>query len=656
MRLALLLALIPTVASAQVVGGSIAGIVRDASGGALPDAAVLVKNSETAAARKLVTDPDGRYTAASLPVGVYEIRAEKEGFAPQVKTGIRIEVGQHRTVDLELALGSLNQTVTVTEHPAIISISTQSSSGLVTEREVKDLPLNGRSYDELMTMNPAVVNYTQGRSGSVGTSNSALGNMFAVSGRRAQENLYLLNGIEYTGASVINVTPGGASGQLLGVDAVREFNVVADTYGAEYGKRPGGQVSIVTASGSNQLHGSLFEFLRNSALDARNFFDQGSIPGFQRNEFGAAAGGPIRKDKLFVFGNYEGFRQRLGLCDVTLVPDDASRTAATPAVAPLLALWPTANGPSLGGGIAEAFSHPRQSIREDFGTIRADYNVSTNDTFAAIYTLDDSADLTPSINPLSSAIENLREQVASLQEQHVFSPSLLNTARVGFSRAAFFFTGFTPIDLPGWVAGKPIGAVVIGGGTALNGASSISPGGTNAGSNLSMARNLFTYDDHLAWTKGLHQIEAGIWAQRLQSNDDMAQNQYGQASFASLAAFLQGTISTFTVAPEPTALGWRQTEVAGFVQDAISLRPNLELRVGFRFESTSGWNETAGRASNFVFDGPVIRTNPVVGDSVYTLNRAKFLPEPRAGLAWDPFGKSKHGHPRRIRRLPRAPR
>ena len=155
-----------------------------------------------------------------------------------------------------------------------------------------------------------------------------------------------------------------------------------------------------------------------------------------------------------------------------------------------------------------------------------------------------------------------------------------------------------------------------------------------------MARNLFTYDDHLAWTKGRHQIEAGIWAQRLQSNDDMAQNQYGQASFASLAAFLQGTISTFTVAPEPTALGWRQTEVAGFVQDAIRLRPNLELRVGFRFESTSGWNETAGRASNFVFDGPVIRTNPVVGDSVYTLNRSKFLPEPRAGLAWDPTGKS----------------
>src|SRR6202042_240119 len=173
-------------------------------------------------------------------------------------------------------------------------------------------------------------NYTGQRSGSIGTSNSSPGNMFAVAGHRPQDNLFLLNGVEYTGASEINVTPGGTSGQLLGVDAGREFNVVTDTYGAACGKRPGAQVSIVTASGTNQLHGSAYEFLRNSALDARNFFDQGSIPQFQRNEFGGALGGPIRKDKLFLFGNYEGFRQNLGLSDVTLVPDAAARTGYLP--------------------------------------------------------------------------------------------------------------------------------------------------------------------------------------------------------------------------------------------------------------------------------------------------------------------------------------
>ena len=638
----------------QVVGASISGTVKDDTGAGLPEASVTIRNLETGAERKVVTDDAGRYSAPSIAVGPYQVQAEKAGFSSQVRTGISLVVGQRTVVDLTLPVGELKQVMTVEEAPSMVNLSTQQTSGLVNERRVKDLPLNGRSYDELMALNPSVVNYTSERSGGVGTSNSSMGNMFAVSGRRPQENLYLLNGIEYTGASEINVTPGGASGQLLGVEAVREFNVVSDTYGAEYGKRPGGQVSIVTASGTNQLHGSVYEFLRNSDLDARNFFDQGSIPQFQRNEFGAALGGPIVKDKVFVFGNYEGFRQHLGLSDVTLVPDTEARlgylpsTTGTlkyvgiaPGVAPLFSLWPAQNGPDLGGGIGEAFSHPLQTIREDFGTTRFDYNISNRDTLFAVYTVDNSADHTPSVNPLSSAIENADEQVASLQEQHVFSPTILNTARVGFSRATFFFTGQTPVNLPGWVSGDPIGAVVIGGGTALNGASQISLAGTNAGSNLAAVRNLFTYDDHVAFTHGRHQIEAGAWFQRIQANDKMAQYQYGQASFGSLASFLKGAISTFTVVPAPTALGWRSLEGAGFVQDTIKVRPNLEVRVGFRFESTDGWNESHGRASNYTYVNGVIQTNPFIGNSVFTVNRAKFLPQPRVGLAWDPFGKNK---------------
>ena len=170
----------------------------------------------------------------------------------------------------------------------IVQITTEDISGLVGERQVKDLPLNGRSYDQLLTLNPGIVNYTSQRAGGIGTSNSVVGNMFAVSGRRPQENLFLLNGVEFTSASEINNTPGGVSGQLLGVDAVREFAVVKDTYGAEYGKRPGAQVNIVTANGTNQFHGSAYEFIRNSALDARNFFDHGDIPHFERNVFGGS--------------------------------------------------------------------------------------------------------------------------------------------------------------------------------------------------------------------------------------------------------------------------------------------------------------------------------------------------------------------------------
>lgn len=627
---------------AQVVGASLSGVVQDAAGAGLLHATVTIRNLETGVVRQLLTDDAGRYAAPSLPIGKYQVEAERDGFASQVKQGIELAVRQSVTVNLTLAVGELKQVMVVEEAPSPVSLTTQPNSGVVGERQVKELPLNGRSFDALMALNPAVVNYTSERSGGVGTSNSAVGNMFAVSGRRPQENLFLLNGVEYTGASVINNTPGGTSGQLLGVDAVREFNVVSDTYGAEFGKRPGGQVSIVTASGSNQLHGSIYEFLRNSALDARNFFDQGPIPQFQRNVFGAAVGGPIHKDKLFLFGNYEGYRQRLGLSAVTLVPDNAARAQAVPAVAPLLALWPVQNGPELGGGIAEAFSHPLQKIREDFGTVRVDYNLAARDTLFGVYTVDDSVADTPSVNPLSVVAESLREQVASVQEQHVFSPALLNTARVGYSRASYFFTGLTPVNLPGWVEGAPIGAVVIGGGTALNGASQISPAGTNAGSNLRAARNLFTYDDHLAFTHGIHQWEAGIWMQQIQANDNLAQNQYGQASFNTLQAFLAGSVSTFTVVRSPTPLSWRSTEWAGFVQDVVKLRPNLQVRAGFRFESTNGWNEAHERASNYLFDANgVIQTNPMVGNSVFTRNRAKFLPEPRAGLAWDPFGKGR---------------
>ena len=325
----LAVAALASAAWAQTDSGLL-GIVKDQTGASLPAAVVTIQNVETGAVRKLATDQAGRYAAPSLAIGRYEVRAEKPGFTPQTKTGIYLVVGQEAAVDLTLEVGEISQQVDVVETLASVNLSTSSTSGLVGERQVKDLPLNGRSYDGLLSLNPGTVNYTSERSGGVGTSNSAVGNMFAVSGRRPQENLFLLNGIEYTGASEINVTPGGASGQLLGVDAVREFNVVSDTYGAEYGKRPGAQVSIVTASGTNQLHGSVYEFLRNSALDARNFFDFGNIPQFERNEFGAAAGRAHQKDKTFVFGNYEGFRQHLGLSDVTLVPDNNARAGYLP--------------------------------------------------------------------------------------------------------------------------------------------------------------------------------------------------------------------------------------------------------------------------------------------------------------------------------------
>ena len=384
LQASLLISFLSLVGTSVVRGqgdASISGSVTDTTSSAIPQATIRITNTETGAARTVITDDAGRYEAPLLPVGSYEVTAFKGGFNT-ARRNISLVLGQRASIDLTLSVAEVRQTIQVEATATAVQLTTSDVSGLVNERQVKDLPLNGRSYDQLLTLNPGVVNYTSQRAGGVGTNNSVVGNMFSASGRRPQENLYILNGVEFTSASEINNTPGGASGQLLGVEAVREFEVVTGTYGAEYGKRPGGQVNIVAASGSNQLHGSAYDFLRNSALDARNFFDQAKTPQFQRNVFGGSLGGPIKKDKTFLFGNYEGFRQNLGLSNVTFVPDDnarngvitplgsgcpvAQQAACAAEVTALLTLWPDANGPEVPtstgepSGIAKSFSNPLQ--------------------------------------------------------------------------------------------------------------------------------------------------------------------------------------------------------------------------------------------------------------------------------------------------------
>ncbi|HEY2459593.1 MAG TPA: carboxypeptidase regulatory-like domain-containing protein [Candidatus Acidoferrum sp.] len=659
------------VAAAQS-SGALTGVVTDPSGAAIADAMVVVSNTETGAARTAQTDDTGRYRVLSLGVGHYEIRVTKSGFQEETRRGINLAVGEEAHVDLRLQVGTVEQHITITEEAPVVSNSTRDVSGLVNEQQVKDLPLNGRSFDELLTLNPGVVNFTWEKTGGIGISNSTAGNMFSVSGNRPQQNLFLLNGIEYTGAAENNMTPGGTSQQLLGVDAVREFNVLRDNYDAQYGKRPGGQVVIVTQSGSNNWHGSVFEFLRNSAFDARNFFDQANVPHFSRNQFGGSIGGPIVKDKTFLFANYEGFRQHLNETAVTLVPDANARAGflpcqivtpkpspctgtsplvnvgVAPGVAPLFNLWPTQSpGAPDFGGIAEAFSTPLQTIREDFGSTRLDHIFSSRDSLSAAYTVDDSDDFTPSANPFSSDSTSLREQVLSLEETHVFSPRLVNVFRAGYSRAGYFFTGEpTPgtvaATVPGFLAGLQVGTAVVGGSSASNPAAQLSLTGSNNGSNLHIARNLFTYEDKVSLTHGRHQFNFGVWAQRLQSNSGLALSQFGQATFTGLQTLLQGTIGTFLFDPAPTQLGWRSWFGAVYGEDVIRLSPRLTLSLGARIESSNGWNEVNGRAANFVFDSAgVMLTQPRIADSAFTTNNAKFLPQPRLGVAWSPFENGK---------------
>jgi hypothetical protein len=656
----ILIAASTTLAHAQV-SASISGKIEDASGAGLSGATITVTSVETGATRTATSDTGGNFKVLSLSVGQQEVKAEKQGFKSELRKGLNLAVGQQAVVDLRLEVGDLSQQITVSAETAVVNTTTSQIAGVVGEREVKELPLNGRSFDNLITLNPGAVNFAL-KSANTSTSN---GNTFTVAGRRPSDNIVLLNGIEYTGSSQLAITPGGVSGQLLGIDAVREFNVLTDTYSAEYGKRSGAQVSVVTQSGTNALHGSVFEFLRNSALDARNFFDQGDVPAFRRNQFGGSLGGPLKKDKLFAFGNYEGFRQSLALSSVAVVPDAQVRqgllpNATTgvysapsnlvPGMLKYTSLWPVANGPELlvngvNSGAALSFNHPNSHVHEDFGTTRMDYVLSSRDTISGAYTIDDGDSLIPAADPLFASYSTLRNQVLSLQEIHVISPSMINTARVGFSRAAY---SLNPLSLTAFdpslafVTGQGPGGLTIGGGNTTTGSAALTAAGPNNAANVWNRRNLFTFSDGIQMTKGRHQISFGLWYQRVQDNENGASRTTGVAAFASLATFLAGTVTTFQVVPAPNELGWRSWFGASYIDDTIRLRPNLTLDLGLRYEYTTGWNEVSGRAANYITDNTgVLLTAPRIGESIYTKNNARKLFAPRIGLAWDPFGNGK---------------
>ncbi|OFW39667.1 MAG: hypothetical protein A3J28_12525 [Acidobacteria bacterium RIFCSPLOWO2_12_FULL_60_22] len=647
--------------SAQVGGSSIQGTVTDSTGAVIPGATITVTNMETNLQRTVPSSSAGLYVVPNIPPGRYRVQVSMAGFQTSVRENMDLVVGQQLVLNTALQLGEITQQVTVTGETPLVNTSTAQIAGLVAEREVRDLPLNGRSFDNLITLNPGTVNTTAMKRAA--SSSTGLGNYFSISGRRPGENIFRMNGIEYPGGSSgASSTPGGVSGQLLGIDAVREFNVLPMIDSAEYGHRGGGHISVVTSSGTNAFHGTVFEFHRNSALDARNFFDRGEIPPFKRNQFGGAAGGPILRDKTFIFGNYEGFRQRLGVSSVAIVPDAQARNGLlpdangvyqpvpgfNPAVKPYFALWPDPTQPILDSrglptGTALSFSNPPQSIREEFGTARVDHTFSERDTLSGVYTIDDGILQTPQQNPLTQQRLVNRAQVVSLTEIHVFSPNVVNNFTVGFSRVNYFNNLPVPVMPPGvepFVKSDLHGAgqIKIGGGTVA-GSESITFAGSGPGTgSLQLLRtNIFNFQDQVSITRNIHTLSLGTWFQQIQPNARTLG--YGQAVFSDLRSFLVGQQSSMVIAFVPFDDPWNSLMGAWFVQDAMRLTPNFTLNVGLRHEFTNGWNHRQGRAENFI-QGPdgALLTEPIVGDDMFTENNAKWLLGPRVGLAWDPFG------------------
>src|SRR5881628_726591 len=526
---------------AQSSTATILGTVKDTTGALIPGAMVTVKHTETGYTRTAISSETGDYNVALLQVGAYEITTAMPGFKQDVRRGINLIVGQQAVINLTLEVGAAGETVTVTEAAPLVNTTLSSTSGLITEQQVKELPLNGRSFDQLLAINVGVVN---------NTSNMGTGAYpgFLVAGHRTEANRFLINGVDWIGgnAASVFITPTGASSQLLGVEAVREYNVLEHTYGAEYGKRAGGQVSIVTSSGTNQWHGDLFEYHRNSALDARNFFEQQKGP-FKRHQFGGTLGGPLMKDKLFVFGNYEGFTQRLAQSTRGIYPDAQSRQGLLPcylvaancsdraALVPVPNLkpgmlpyanlfWPVPNGPEVfqGGlptGTAYNYNGAVQKIHENFVMGRIDYVISPRDSIFGNYTISDGQRDTPQADMYYTMFNVIRSQTLGLTETHVFSPSVVNSATLGWVRP--YATTITTTNGLGpaipknliFLEGSGPGSIVIGGGATTTAPSSVTPApGNNPYTGIN---EYYSLADDLRFTKGKHSYSAGVWVQRI---------------------------------------------------------------------------------------------------------------------------------------------
>jgi hypothetical protein len=649
----------------QGFSAAISGSVHDTTGGVVPGVSVTAKHIESGLTRAVETNESGDYKMPALPVGAYEVTAEKLGFKMQVRRGITLVVAQEAVVNLTLDVGDVKQEVSVVEEAPLVNTTLSSVSGLINEGQIKDMPLNGRSFEQLLTLNTGTVNNNIHSGGS----------SFSVGGKRTETNRFTMNGVDYVGDNATGqyIAPQGASQVLLGVDAVREYNVLGYTYGAEYGKRAGGQITVVTSSGTNQWHGAAFEYLRNSALDARNFFDRTDRDGdgkadaapFKRNQFGGSLGGPIIKDKMFIFGNYEGFRERLDMTSVAIVPSLQARLGRLPdasgqyvevsnlqrGMLPFFQYWPAPNGAEildtrgLPTGVAYFNSNPKRKVKEDFGLIRYDYNASTKDSFSLNLTESQGLRNNPADDPIFRSNDRRVLYTLSAQNTHVFSPSVLNTAMFGISHARGQNSNL-PLEafpdnllmMTGGGRNAP-GAFVFGGGATTNTPTSIvPPNGQNLHYNQ---RRNYSWSDDLRVTLGNHSLSMGAWFMRVrQTAFSSAQNNAGTASYLGLLQFLQDQPSSFQAAVNPQPLTFTSLEAAVYFQDEIKLRPNLTVRLGLRDEMTNGWNEVNNHASNYFFDANgILETNPHIGRSPFVKNYAKALLQPRVGLAWDPSGK-----------------
>jgi len=636
-------------AEAQVAGGTLSGTVTTTSQLAMPNARVTVKNLATGAERAVTTGARGLYTSANLAPGTYEMTVQASGFSTQVRTNITVTVGAKLVVDVAMEMGDPNEVTRVPVSAIPENEASSAVSGNVSSSTVRDSPLNGRDWTQLAALQAGVTGI---QTGNV-TALRGFGAAISVSGARPDQNSYRLDGISINDYS--NGAPGSVLGSNLGVDAVEQFSVLGSNYPAGFGRTSGGVINAVTRSGTNAFHGNVYEFLRNSALDARNFFDA-KIPPFKRNQFGGSVGGPIQKDRTFFFADYEGLRQSLGVTHVDTVPSAAGRAGmlstgtvqVDPNVAKFLnAFYPLPNGPSLGNGDTGIYTFAQQQVTtENYFTSKIDHKFSEQDSLSGTYSRDNSIVIQP--DAFGELLSNVvsRRQLITLHEEHIFSPRLLNAARAGYNRAVAIEGGVTSVIKQnlldpsyGFVTGQFAGYVKgVPGLTDFNG----SVDATHP-SSLSSARdrywNSFQGADDVFLTRGVHALQFGVVAERMQDNTFAVTTADGGFKFGSLADFLTNQPLNFQAqVPGPVnTFGVRETLFGAYLQDDIRARPGLNLSLGLRYEMSTVPTEAHDRLSNLV---QLTDAQPHLG-SPFFVNPTLHNFEPRVGLAWSPFAGDK---------------
>src|SRR5437773_7736021 len=618
-------------ASAQITSATISGTVRDQTQAVLPGVDILVSNIGTGLSRSAVTDAKGHFTIPGLPPGAYETRASLQGFATSVER-LTLAVAQEAGLSLTLKLTGTEESITVVGTSPLVDTRSAAMSAVVTEKTISELPLNGRNYIDLALLQPGVNSFTEKDS----TSSSNRGTKLNINGMSFRSNSYLLDGANMRGYA--GTATGSAAETTLGVETIQEFRVVTNAYSADYGRAMGGVISLVTKSGTNNVHGSGFEFFRDSSMDARNFFDRGSEPPpFQRNQFGTSVGGPIRKNRLFFFGGVERLQEDLGVTTSTTVPSDAVRSGAFAPISatarPYLDLFPPANGGDLGNGIGVYSFELNQPTRENFYQGRVDYTLSDKDAILARYTYD-GADQTVTAGFPDFATDSVsKNQFFTSEYKRIVTPALLNTARFSHSRLRFEqLPDFLQAPDLSFIAGQDaIGVINVSGWTSLGGTT------TNPSSNNSF---YWTASNDLSYVKGRHLLKSGALVEHLRTNKLTATNIRGSYTFANVRAFLAGTPTRFVGVPPGAQLERvRPNTLVGFYgQDDYRATDRLTLNLGLRYEFYTLPSEANGLDTTL---------RDIVNDKSFTVG-APFAKNPslgnvapRLGFAWDVAGNGK---------------